>query len=256
MQADGEIHHDVIDHATRTTRRYGNHSAISSEAISVQGLCDGADLVGFENKPIDGFQVEGFLEELGFGLNSGASNTDFIDNAGGVDCSDHEVNIKILLNEIVTAGDMTGKQRNTLLSEMTEDVGNLVLGNNYKQTQALSLAERGARERQSEYKRLMAALETSGKLDRALEFLPTDEELNERATKGQGLTRPELSVLISYSKIELQEALIKSDLSDDDYLSREIETAFPPRLAQLPECPGHHCRLQLFHGSPILPSRQ
>ena len=137
-----------------------------------------------------------------------------------------------MLNEIVTAGDMTGKQRNTLLAEMTEDVGNLVLGNNYKQTQALSLAERRARERQGEYKRLMAALEAAGKLDRALEFLPSEEELNERATKGQGLTRPELSVLISYSKIELQEALIKSDITDDEYLSREMETAFPPRLAQ------------------------
>ncbi len=172
------------------------------------------------------------LGRVEYGLNGGASNTDFIDNAGGVDCSDHEVNIKILLNEIVTAGDMTGKQRNTLLAEMTEDVGNLVLGNNYKQTQALSLAERRARERQGEYKRLMAALEASGKLDRALEFLPSEEELNERATKGQGLTRPELSVLISYSKIELQEALIKSDIVDDEYLSREMETAFPARLAQ------------------------
>ncbi|TBU82074.1 NAD-glutamate dehydrogenase [Pseudomonas daroniae] len=172
------------------------------------------------------------LGRVEFGLNGGASNTDFIDNAAGVDCSDHEVNIKILLNEIVTAGDMTGKQRNTLLAEMTEDVGNLVLGNNYKQTQALSLAERRARERQGEYKRLMAAMEASGKLDRALEFLPTEEELNERAIKGQGLTRPELSVLISYSKIELQESLIKSGIADDDYLAREMETAFPPRLAQ------------------------
>ncbi len=86
-----------------------------------------------------------------------AINTDFIDNSGGVDCSDHEVNIKILLGEIVAAGDMTGKQRNKLLAEMTDAVGALVLGNNYKQTQALSLAERRARERLAEYKRLMAA---------------------------------------------------------------------------------------------------
>ncbi|WP_462402804.1 NAD-glutamate dehydrogenase [Pseudomonas sp. Marseille-QA0332] len=181
------------------------------------------------------------LGRVEFGLNGGASNTDFIDNAGGVDCSDHEVNIKILLNEIVTAGDMTGKQRNTLLSEMTEDVGNLVLGNNYKQTQALSLAERGARERLSEYKRLMAALEASGKLDRALEFLPTDDELNDRAVKGQGLTRPELSVLISYCKIDLQEALIKSDLSSDEYLAQDMKTAFPSRLSQqFGEAMGRH----------------
>ena len=114
------------------------------------------------------------LGRVEFGLHGGASNTDFIDNAGGVDCSDHEVNIKILLGEIVSAGDMTEKQRNKLLVEMTDYVSELVLGNNYKQTQALSLAERRARERVGEYKRLMNALESAGKLDRALEFLPSD----------------------------------------------------------------------------------
>lgn len=172
------------------------------------------------------------LGRVEYGLNGGASNTDFIDNAGGVDCSDHEVNIKILLGEIVGGGDMTGKQRNKLLADMTDDVGALVLGNNYKQTQALSLAERRARERLGEYKRLMAALEGAGKLDRALEFLPSDDELNERSAKGYGLTRPELSVLISYSKIDLKEALLKSRVPDDDYLAREMQTAFPARLTQ------------------------
>ena len=172
------------------------------------------------------------LGRVEFGLNGGASNTDFIDNAGGVDCSDHEVNIKILLGGIVGAGDMTEKQCNKLLADMTDDVAALVLGNNYKQTQALSLAERRARERLPEYKRLMAALEAAGKLDRALEFLPSDDELNERAANGRGLTRPELSVLISYSKIDLKEALLKSLVPDDDYLAREMETAFPARLAQ------------------------
>ena len=172
------------------------------------------------------------LGRVEYGLNGGASFTDFIDNAAGVDCSDHEVNIKILLNEIVAAGDMTGKQRNKLLAEMTDAVGGLVLGNNYKQTQALSLAERRARERQGEYKRVMAGLEAAGKLDRGLEFLPSDDELNERAAKGQGLTRPELSVLISYSKIDLKESLLKSQVPDDEYLAREMETAFPPLLAQ------------------------
>ncbi|MGG2396380.1 NAD-glutamate dehydrogenase [Pseudomonas sp. SH1-B] len=170
------------------------------------------------------------LGRVEFGLHGGASNTDFIDNAGGVDCSDHEVNIKILLGEIVAGGDMTEKQRNKLLAQMTDDVSELVLGNNYKQTQALSLAERRARERAGEYKRLMNALESAGKLDRALEFLPSDEELNERANSGQGLTRPELSVLISYSKIDLKESLLKSQVPDDDYLAREMETAFPAIL--------------------------
>ncbi|WXL24401.1 NAD-glutamate dehydrogenase [Ectopseudomonas mendocina] len=181
------------------------------------------------------------LGRVEYGLNGGKSNTDFIDNAGGVDCSDHEVNIKILLGEIVAAGDMTGKQRNKLLVEMTEAVGNLVLGNNYKQTQALSLAERRARERVAEYKRLMSALEASGKLDRSLEFLPTDDELNERAAKGLGLTRPELSVLISYSKIDLKEALLKSQVPDDEYLAREMTTAFPALLAEkFPDAMARH----------------
>ncbi|WP_339079407.1 NAD-glutamate dehydrogenase [Pseudomonas sp. TMP9] len=172
------------------------------------------------------------LGRVEYGLNGGKSNTDFIDNAGGVDCSDHEVNIKILLGEIVAAGDMTGKQRNKLLVEMTDAVGGLVLGNNYKQTQALSLAERLAREQVSEYKRLMSALESAGKLDRALEFLPADDELNERTANGLGLTRPELAVLISYSKIDLKESLLKSQVPDDEYLAREMETAFPAVLTQ------------------------
>ncbi|MDD2056139.1 NAD-glutamate dehydrogenase [Pseudomonas sp. GD03860] len=170
------------------------------------------------------------LGRVEFGLNGGATNTDFIDNAGGVDCSDHEVNIKILLNEVVQAGDMTEKQRNQLLGSMTDEVAGLVLGNNYKQTQALSLAARRARERIAEYKRLMADLENRGKLDRAIEFLPTEEQLAERIAANQGLTRAELSVLISYSKIDLKEALLKSLVPDDDYLTRDMETAFPPSL--------------------------
>ncbi|MCP3749328.1 NAD-glutamate dehydrogenase [Pseudomonas sp. SBB6] len=170
------------------------------------------------------------LGRVEFGLNGGATNTDFIDNAGGVDCSDHEVNIKILLNEVVQAGDMTEKQRNQLLGSMTDEVAGLVLGNNYKQTQALSLAARRAKERIAEYKRLMADLEGRGKLDRAIEFLPTEEQLTERLAAGQGLTRAELSVLISYSKIDLKEQLLKSLVPDDDYLTRDMETAFPPSL--------------------------
>ncbi len=172
------------------------------------------------------------LGRVEYGLNGGASNTDFIDNAGGVDCSDHEVNIKILLNEIVAAGDMTGKQRNKLLAEMTDAVGSLVLANNYKQTQALSLAQRRARSSMGEYKRLITALEAAGKLDRPMEFLPTDEQLAERVSNGHGLTRPELSVLISYSKIDLKESLLTSLVPDDDYLAREMEIAFPPLLAK------------------------
>ncbi|MCQ4241995.1 NAD-glutamate dehydrogenase [Stutzerimonas stutzeri] len=172
------------------------------------------------------------LGRVEYGLHGGASNTDFIDNAGGVNCSDHEVNIKILLNEIVSAGDMTGKQRNQLLFQMTDAVAALVLHDNYKQTQALSQAERRARTGGGEYRRLIGTLEAEGLLDRALEFLPSDETLDERATQGKGLTRAELSVLISYSKIDLKEALLQSQVPDDAYLTREMESAFPQVLAE------------------------
>lgn len=211
VKASTESHADVGDKANDALRVNGNE-------LRCKVVGEGGNL---------GMTQLGRVE---FGLNGGGSNTDFIDNAGGVDCSDHEVNIKILLNEVVQAGDMTDKQRNQLLASMTDEVGNLVLGNNYKQTQALSLAARRAYERAAEYKRLMSDLEGRGKLDRAIEYLPTEEQLTERASSGKGLTRPELSVLISYSKIDLKEALLKSLVPDDEYLTRDMETAFPPSL--------------------------
>lgn len=211
VKASSESHADVGDKANDSLRVNGNE-------LRCKVVGEGGNL---------GMTQLGRVE---FGLNGGGSNTDFIDNAGGVDCSDHEVNIKILLNEVVQAGDMTDKQRNQLLASMTDEVGGLVLGNNYKQTQALSLAARRAYERIAEYKRLMSDLEGRGKLDRAIEFLPTEEQINERVAAGHGLTRPELSVLISYSKIDLKEQLLNSLVPDDDYLTRDMETAFPPTL--------------------------
>ncbi|KAB0507898.1 NAD-glutamate dehydrogenase [Pseudomonas moorei] len=211
VKASSETHADVGDKANDALRVNGNE-------LRCKVVGEGGNL---------GMTQLGRVE---FGLNGGGSNTDFIDNAGGVDCSDHEVNIKILLNEVVQAGDMTDKQRNQLLASMTDEVGNLVLGNNYKQTQALSLAARRALPRIAEYKRLMNDLEGRGKLDRAIEFLPNEEQINERVAAGHGLTRAELSVLISYSKIDLKEQLLNSLVPDDDYLTRDMETAFPPTL--------------------------
>ena len=173
------------------------------------------------------------LGRVEYGLNGGRSNTDFIDNAGGVDCSDHEVNIKILLNQVVARGDLTEKHRNTLLAEMTDSVAELVLGNNYDQVQAISMAEYQAVARAGEYQRVIHILEETGRLDRALEFLPSDEELLDRKVHGKALTRPELSVLISYSKALLKEELIEADLGRDPYLARVVNTAFPARLAEL-----------------------
>ena len=157
-------------------------------------------------------------------------NTDFIDNAGGVDCSDHEVNIKILLNQLVANGEMTARQRNALLSEMTSDVAELVLANNYRQVQAISLAEARSASSMAEYRRFINALESQGKLKRKLEFLPTDEQLAERQNNRQGFSRPELSVLVSYSKADLKELLLASTVPDDPYLAQELVTAFPAKI--------------------------
>ncbi|MBF8223811.1 NAD-glutamate dehydrogenase [Halomonas sp. 328] len=159
-------------------------------------------------------------------------NTDFIDNAGGVNCSDHEVNIKILLDDIVKSGDMTDKQRNQLLAEMTEDVSRLVLRDNYQQTQALSLAEILSKEGMGPYRRFISELEASGQLDRELEFLPDDEALLERSNAGEGLTLPELSVLISYSKMVLKGDLIDSEVPDDPCIQQHLERIFPTVLVE------------------------
>jgi glutamate dehydrogenase len=188
-----------------------------------------------------GFTQRGRIE---YALNGGRLNTDFIDNAGGVDCSDHEVNIKILLNEVVANGDLTEKQRNELLAGMTGSVAELVLLNNYRQTQAISIASADAASRMEEYRRLINSLETSGKLNRALEFIPDDEAILERKSRSLGLTRPELSVLISYVKGELKEQLIKSKLSADDCLVQETYKVFPPKVVEMYQAQLHRHRLR------------
>lgn len=172
------------------------------------------------------------LGRIEYSLQGGRCNTDFIDNSAGVDCSDHEVNIKILLDGIVASGDMTVKQRNSLLEQMTDSVAELVLRNNYQQTQAISLAEDQAFARLGEYRRFINGMVSSGHLDRALEFLPTDETLVERQQQGKSLTRPELSVLVSYAKAALKESLADESLIKDETMVKAIESAFPPELRQ------------------------
>ncbi|MEH6471111.1 MAG: NAD-glutamate dehydrogenase [Halopseudomonas sp.] len=219
VKAQQESHVDVGDKANDSLR-------INGSELRCRVLGEGGNL---------GFTQLGRIE---FSLNGGACYTDFIDNAGGVDCSDHEVNIKILLNEVVANGDMTVKQRNVLLKDMTDDVSQLVLKNNYSQTQALSLAKRQAAQNANEHIRLINSLEADGKLDRGLEFIADDEQLQQRQ---QGLVRPELSVLISYIKAELKEALITPRIYDDSYLSRELAGAFPARISeQFPEAVSQH----------------
>jgi glutamate dehydrogenase len=184
------------------------------------------------------------LGRVEYCLAGGACNTDFIDNSAGVDCSDHEVNIKILLNELVINSDLTQKQRNKLLAEMTEDVAARVLGNNYLQTQAISIAQSQALQRMGEYRRFIQSLENEGRLDRQLESLPDDETLVERQANNQSLTRPELSVLVSYAKVMLKEALATKSLSQDPYVARALEHPFPDILAKKYRKPIYHHRLR------------
>ena len=157
-------------------------------------------------------------------------NTDFIDNSAGVDTSDHEVNIKILLNDVVRAKKLTVEQRNKLLASMTDEVAALVLNDNYRQNQALSLMERMAVKRLGSKQHFIRTLEQQGLLDRQIEFLPSDAELSQRKARGQGLTRPELSVLLSYSKLVAFQQLLESDIPEDPYLSKELQRYFPQPL--------------------------
>jgi len=162
-----------------------------------------------------------------YALAGGRLNTDFIDNSAGVNTSDVEVNLKILLNPIVQARGLTAGERNRLLASMSSEVCSLVLRNNYLQSQAISTLELQARARMSEFQHLIRSLERSGELNRALEFLPTDDELTERRKAGAGLTRPELAILLAYSKIWLNNHLLDSDVPEDPYLSTELDRYFP-----------------------------
>ena len=176
-----------------------------------------------------GFTQRGRVE---FALRGGRINTDAIDNSAGVDCSDHEVNIKVLLDRVSADGDLTGKQRDALLAEMTDEVAELVLADNAAQTRALYNARAQANAMLDVHLRFLAALERGGRLNRALEFLPTDEELTERATVGGGLVLPELAVLLAYSKLWICDELLASDLPDDPFLSAELVGYFPSAIRE------------------------
>jgi len=164
--------------------------------------------------------------------NGGRINTDFIDNVGGVDCSDNEVNIKILLNSLVASGDMTVKQRNELLYSMTDEVGEIVIDNHNRQTQSLSISRFGGGSMLKEQIRFMHGLEKAGSLDRAIEFLPTEEDLAERQANGKGFTRPELAVLLAYGKMVLKEQLCIDEITNNPYHSQLLQGAFPKVLQE------------------------
>jgi glutamate dehydrogenase len=172
------------------------------------------------------------LGRIEYCIAGGHMNTDFIDNVGGVDCSDNEVNIKILLNSLVASGDLTVKQRNQVLYSMTDEVGDIVIDNHNRQTQSLSISSHGGVNMLKEQIRFMHGLEKAGSLDRGLEFLPSDEELAERQAAGRGFTRPELAVLLAYGKMVLKEQLVIDEITNNSFHSKMLPAAFPRVLQE------------------------
>ncbi len=199
----------------------------ANDALRVNGSELNAKVVG-EGGNL-GFTQLGRIE---FAQKGGRINTDFVDNVGGVDCSDNEVNIKILLNGLVNSGDLTKKQRDQLLYDMTEEVAEIVLDDCNRQTQSISVTALRGADQIKELQRFIHELERQGSLNRSLEFLPSDDELAERQAANKGLTRPELSVITAYGKMVLKEQLITDEITEDPYHSRELFDSFPKPLRE------------------------
>ncbi|MBE1288244.1 MAG: NAD-glutamate dehydrogenase [Alteromonadaceae bacterium] len=211
IKASNESHAEVGDRANDEVR-------VNGKQIKAKIVGEGGNLGATQ------------LGRIEYAKHGGRINTDFIDNVGGVDCSDNEVNIKILLNSLVKAGDLTLKQRNELLYEMTDNVADLVLDDCYRQTQSISISQLGGAKSLKEQIRFIHGLEKAGDLNRELEFLPSDEDLNERIVDNIGFTRPELSVLISYSKMVLKDDLNVSDITEAEHYNQLLVSAFPKQL--------------------------
>ena len=213
VKASFETHAQVGDKASDGFRVNGNE-------LRCKVLAEGGNLGATQNGRIE------------FAQKGGLIYTDAIDNSAGVDCSDHEVNIKILLGSVVEAGDLTLKQRNDLLASMTDEVGLLVLADNYYQSQALDIATHRPLYVLDGQQRLMQWLEGQGRLNRAIEFLPTDEEIARRKARKVGLTAPEGAVVLAYAKMSVFDDLVASNLPDDPYFSQSLKAYFPKALSE------------------------
>jgi len=211
VKATSESHEEVGDSANNSLR-------INGKDLRCRVIGEGGNL---------GFTQLGRIE---YAQKGGKINTDFIDNSAGVDCSDHEVNIKILVQSMMDDGKYDAKTRVKLLESMTENVGELVLKNNYSQTQTLSMMEFQSKKRLGAKSHLIKVLEERGLLDREIEFLPSNQELKQRQIEGKGLSRPELCVLLSYSKLALFDDLLASDVLEDPWFSTLLQNYFPEKL--------------------------
>lgn len=170
------------------------------------------------------------LGRVEFALKGGLINTDFIDNSAGVDCSDHEVNLKILFNQEVTKNKLSRKKRNELLASVTNEVADLVLKDNYYQALVMSFSAFSAKKMIGLHSDYIKELESQGMLNRQVEFLPDDKKLLERKAAEEGLTRPELAILLACTKIHIKHKILESNLSEDPYLNQVLETAFPTSI--------------------------
>ena len=229
VKATFESHAQVGDKA-------GDAFRVNGSELRCKVLAEGGNLGCTQNGRIE------------FAQKGGLIYTDAIDNSAGVDCSDHEVNIKILLGSVVESGDLTLKQRNDLLASMTDEVGLLVLTDNYYQTQALDIAAHRPHYLLDGQQRLLHWLERYGHLNRAIEFLPTDEEIALRRARKTGLSAPENSVLLAYAKMSVFDELLTSNLPDDPYFKRVLAAYFPKALSEkfAPAIAGHPLRREII----------
>jgi glutamate dehydrogenase len=199
--------------------RTNDYARVNGNELRCSVVAEGGNL---------GFTQLGRIE---YALNNGLINTDFIDNSAGVDCSDHEVNLKILLDVEINKKRLTEKKRNSILADVTQEVAALVLKDNYDQALVMSFSTHHAKKNIGLHIEYIKQLETSGLLKRKVEFIPDDKSLAERKTAGFGLTRPELAVLLAYSKINIQNELAQAqDLLSDPTLKQIVVTAFPPTI--------------------------
>ena len=228
VKARAESHAEAGDRANDAAR-------IDGEAIRAKVVGEGANL---------GVTQRG---RIAYALKGGRIDTDAIDNSAGVDTSDHEVNIKILLDGAITAGTLGRQEREPLLAQMADDIAALVLRDNYLQGEALSVAEAAGPAALDRQVRLIRELERAGRLDRVLEFLPDDETLAARAAARQGLVRPELAVLLAYAKMALDHELLASDLPDAPALAGDLRDYFPVALRErfAPQIAAHPLRREI-----------
>ncbi|AUI57048.1 NAD-glutamate dehydrogenase [Amycolatopsis sp. BJA-103] len=213
VKAENETHADAGDKANDALRVNGNQ-------LRVKVVGEGGNL---------GLTQLGRIE---FARAGGKINTDALDNSAGVDCSDHEVNIKILLDHLVSTGSLGAEQRNELLEQMTDEVGELVLADNYRQNAVLGVSRAHAGPMVSVHQRLVAALVAKGAFDRKLEALPSSAEFRALEKAGEGLTSPELATLLAHVKLDLKDELLASELPDSEVFSRRLPEYFPKPLRE------------------------